>query len=839
MTQTVATRSATSDPALARFWSLTAAQVDALVDDQARDGRTTTRRPRSPGTARLLSWLRVIGRQFLSPITLILIVAALIATTAGDSVDGTIILAIVVCSALLGAWQEGRAAEAVASLLSRVAVTVQVERGGQKLAVQTTDVRPGDRVLLAAGDIVPGDCLLLDSHDLTVDESALTGESFPASKLAGDPLPPDTALAARTNSIFSGTHVVSGTGSALVVLVGEATAFGHIRTSLSKKAQSTSFEVGVRRFGMLLLRVMVILVGVILIINLIDHRPLIDSLLFALALAVGITPQMLPVVVTVSLAAGARRLARSQVIVKRLDVIEDLGAMSVLCTDKTGTITLGTVDVDQALGADGAEDPAVLELSVLNAGLQTGYPNPLDAAILAERKLPDGATLLDELPYDFERKRLSVVTTYLGKRTLITKGSLDSVLACSSSAATAEGPQPLSSLLAGIQQLSQTKGEDGYRVLGVAYRVLDESTKDLEPTDEKDLTFAGILTFHDPVKPGVDDSIASLASLGVRVKVVSGDNRYVTGSLAPQLGLAGRVVLGSEIEEADDARARDLVTTNSLFAEVEPMHKVKIVRTLKSCGETVGFLGDGINDAGALHTADVGLSVDTAVNVAKEAAAIVLLTRDLGVVADGVKLGRHTFANTLKYVRVAASANFGNILSMVLAAALLPFLPMLPSQILLLNFLADVPNTLVSRDRVDSERLVTAGAWDMRALTRFMVMFGAASTAFDLASFGVMSWVFHTDATLFHTGWFVLSAITQFVAMMTLRTSRRAWRSTPDGVFLAVSAAIAVVTAVLPFTPLAGVLGFTAVPIALLAALVGLAVLYGLANEALKRFIRF
>jgi Mg2+-importing ATPase len=830
--------SAAGDPT-ADFWAHDPAVVEAAL--RAEDASTEpAHRRRSHSGSKTGRRLRILGRQMLSPITLILIVAALIAAVTGDFVDGSIIIAIVAASAVLGAWQESRAADEVQALLEQVTVTIHVTRDGHDLEVAVTDVRPLDILPLRAGGIVPADCLLTVSDDLTVDESALTGESFPADKSAALPVAPGTALAGRTNSVFAGTHVVSGTGTALVVHIGPDTIFGSLSASLRSKSPSTSFETGIRRFGLMLLRVMLVLVAVTMIINLLLERPLVDSLLFALALAVGITPQMLPVVVSVSLAAGARRLAKAKVIVKRLDVIEDLGAMSVLCTDKTGTLTVGSVQMNRSLDVHGTSSPDVLLLATLNAGLQEGYPNPLDQAILAKNPLPDGSTRLDEVPYDFQRKRLSVVTDIDGVRTLITKGALDSVLAVSTfardTASTADAP--LASVLGTITKQAQDLGGQGYRVLGVATKTLDDDHP-VDDDSEQGLTFRGTLVFDDPVKPSATASVADLGTLGVTVKVITGDNRYVTGAVALRLGVKSRVVLGAEIQAAHPADLKDLVTANSLFAEVEPAHKVAIVAALRKSGETVGFMGDGVNDAGALHAADVGLSVDTAVDVAKEAAAIVLLAQDLAVVATGVRLGRRTFANTLKYVRVAASANFGNILSMVIAAALLPFLPMLPAQILLLNFLADVPNTLVSRDRVDPERLRAAGVWNMHAVTRFMVLFGALSTLFDLTTFGVLEWGFHADATVFHTGWFVLSAITQFVAMMTLRTSRVIWTSRPDKVFFGVSAAIAIVTVALPYTPLAGVLGFQALPLQLVAVLFLIALGYGALNELVKRRFTF
>ncbi|AMM20984.1 hypothetical protein AX769_13640 [Frondihabitans sp. PAMC 28766] len=813
--------------------------ADVKSRDATGSNENSARVHRSMLSARTRNRLRILGRQFTSPITLILIVAALIAAATGDTVDGTIIVVIVVASALLGAWQEGHAADEVAALLDQVTVRVHVQRHGATIEVESKDVEPLDVVTLTAGGIIPGDGLLLSAVDLMIDESALTGESFPVDKISGSALPADTALSSRTNSAFAGTHVVSGTGSLLIVSVGASTTFGQLSASVATRPPVTSFETGIKRFGLLLLRVMLVLVAATLIINLLLQRPLIDSLLFALALAVGITPQMLPVVVAISLAAGARRLARSQVIVKRLDVIEDLGAMSVLCTDKTGTLTDGSIEIDRALDPHGAVSSTVLDLASLNAGLQKGYPNPMDLAILQRQPLPAGATALDEVPYDFQRKRLSVVSDVDGVRTLITKGALDSILSCCTTVEDPiSGAAALNTVIDSVNELAKSLGGQGARVIGLATRTLaDDHPVDIH--DETGLTFRGLLVFLDPVKKDARASMLDLETLGITLKVITGDNRFVTASVAKDLGLQSDVVLGSAIGAAHPADLQNLVTRNSLFAEVEPAHKIAIVAALRRSGATVGYLGDGINDAGALHTADVGLSVNTAVDVAKEAAAVILLTRELSVVATGVRLGRRTFANTLKYVRVAASANFGNILSMVIAAAILPFLPMLPAQILLLNFMSDIPNTLVSRDRVDDERLRTAGKWNMKAVTRFMILFGAVSTVFDLATFALLEWGFRADATLFHSGWFVESGLTQFVAMMTLRTSRHVWRSRPDKIFLVVSAAIAAVTLILPFSPLAGLLGFEALPLGFIGLLFGVAVLYAAANEIVKRFFHF
>lgn len=828
-------RPAPAEPS-ATFWALSADEVAALFPAPTAADRPLAQ---ARGRSRLRAWAGITLRQLSSPITTILLVAALIATATGDTVDGGVILLIVVLSAALGAWQEGRAADAVAGLLASVAVTVRVQQGDAEVDLPTDAVRPGDRIVLDAGDIIPADCRLVDTDDLQVDESSLTGESFPVPKTAGAALPADTPLAQRSNALFNGTSVVSGKAVAIAVLVGADSTFGHITTALEKRAKPTSFETGIRQFGLLLLRVMVVMVGAILVITLVLGRPLIDSLLFALALAVGITPQMLPVVVSVSLAAGARRMARQDVIVKRLDVIEDLGAMSVLCTDKTGTITAGSVRVDRGIDAGGRPSERVLDLAALNAGLQTGYTNPLDLAVLARRSPPAGAVLLDEVPYDFTRKRLTVVTTVDGRRTMITKGAFEGLLACCSQVEGQGAVLPIEPQRAEITERFRRLSADGYRVIGLAAAPAP-SERPLTVADEQGLVFVGFLALLDPVKTDARASLAELARLGIRTKILTGDNRYVAAALAPQLGIeAGRVAVGADLAGLGRAQVHELVSRTSIFAEVEPSQKQVIVAALRDAGETVGFLGDGINDATALHGADVGISVDTAASVAKKAAAVVLLTKELAVVATGVRLGRHTFANTLKYVRVASSANFGNILSMVVAAATLPFLPMLPGQILLLNFLADIPNTLVSRDNVDPERVERAGVWDMHRVTRFMIAFGLLSTVFDLATFAVMRWVFHTDAATFRTGWFIESGLTQFVAMMTLRTGRPAWRSRPDGVFFWVSLGVAVATVTLTFTPLGALAQFVAVPPPLLAALVAMVLGYGLANEVLKRVVRF
>ncbi len=587
---------------------------------------------------------------------------------------------------------------------------------------------------------------------------------------------------------------------------------------------------------MRVVRAMVVLVTAIFVINLLLHRPLIDSVLFSLALAVGLTPQLLPAIVSVSLATGARRMAAEQVIVKRLDAIEDLGAMTLLCTDKTGTITAGAVRLDSALGLTGRVSAEVLRLARLNAGLQRGFPNPIDQAILAVTggAPVDPGARLDEIPYDFQRKRLSVLVADDGGSLMVTKGAFGKVLEVCASADVDGRTVPISQALAGLQRRFAKLSGDGYRVLALASRSLDR-TRLAGAADETGMTLRGLLAFLDPPKPGAAEAIGRLAGQDVSVRLVTGDNRLAARKVATAVGLqAGRMLTGADIDRLDDTALSGQAAGTVVFAEVEPLHKERIVRALR-VRHVVGFLGDGINDAAALHAADIGISVDTAVDVAKQSAAIVLLDKSLAVVADGVRLGRQTFANTLKYIRVTTSANFGNVLSMAIAAGFLPFLPLLPRQILLLNFLTDIPGTTIAGDSVDPEQVQRPRAWNLRSIRNFMIVFGLLSSVFDVPTFLALRLGFHAGATLFRSGWFIESTITELAVMLVLRTNRPFYRSHPGRALLASSIAIAAVTIALPYSPLARPLGLTGIPAWILAALAGLTASYVIANEWAKR----
>ncbi|MFM8998686.1 MAG: magnesium-translocating P-type ATPase, partial [Actinomycetota bacterium] len=779
--------------------------------------------------------IRLFLRQFSSPILLVLVGATALSMALGEVVDGIIILAIIAASAVLGFSRERSAGQAVQELAAQVRVEVEVFRDGEVLSLPIEDVVVGDVLALRAGDVIAADARVLSSRDLLVDEAALTGESYPRHKTSA-PVDADAEPKERASAVFQGSHVVSGSGAAVVVAVGDATEFGRISAHLASGAITTGFERGIAAFGQMLVRVMLVLVGAIFVVNLVLERPVVDAFLFSLALAVGLTPQLLPAIVSVSLAAGARAMAERRVIVKRLDAIEDLGGMTVLCTDKTGTLTVGAVELDAALDVRGDPDPRGGHLAARNAGLQRGFPNPLDAAILRAVGRPEGAAL-DEIPYDFERRRLSVLVEDGARSLLVTKGAVREVLGVCTRAAVDGREVPLDDVVAGVEERFAALGDAGLRVLAVATRTTDE--REVEgPEAERDLVLRGFLTFRDPAKPGALEAITRLADHGCSVRIVTGDARRVAAEVAGAVGLVGAVLTGAEIAELDDAALADRAAATAVFAEVEPLQKERIVRAFRERGEVVGFLGDGINDVVALHAADVGISVDSAVDVAKRAAAIVLLDKSLDVLDEGMLLGRRTFANTLKYVRVTISANFGNMLSLAAASAFLPFLPLLPRQILLLNFLSDIPGLAIAGDAVDPEQVERPSRWSIVGIRRFMIAFGLVSTAFDLATFATLRLGFGADATLFRSGWFVESTLTELVAMLVLRTWRPAFRSRPGRGLLWLSVGVAVVTATLPFSPLRGVLGLVGLPAGLLLALAALTAIYWGTNELLKARLR-
>ena len=763
--------------------------------------------PNRIGGRRATDDVAILVRQFSSPIVLILVVATILSGVLGDATDATIIITIIALSGLLGFWQERGATRAVTALLAMVQVTAQVRRGGSIVPVPIEGVVRGDVVVLHAGNLVPGDARILDSTNLLADEAVLTGETYPVEKSAAA-APSTGPLTQRTNALFLGTHVVSGTGTAIVAATGGATQLGQVSQRLAEKPIVTGFERGLTAFGELLVRAMVVLVVAIFIINVLLARPLIDSALFSLALAVGLTPQLLPAIVTISLSEGARRMSERRVIVKRLDTIEDFGAMTILATDKTGTMTVGTVALDGALDVDGQPSPTVAALARRNAELQVGFQNPIDAAIVSDVPADSAVTAIAELPYDFTRRRLSVLYPDGSTPRLVTKGAFDSVLDACTTALLPNGQTvPLAEVEAAVRARFADLGAQGYRVLGLATRLMPGATA-LSPGDESDLSLAGFVTFVDPPKPGAAETIAALRAAGIDVRMITGDNRLAAAHVGRAVGLdPDHVLAGDQIAALDDTALAATAATTSIFAEVEPVSKERIIRALRASGAIVGYMGDGINDAPALHAADVAISVDTGVDVAKEAASIVLLGKDLAVLLDGVRQGRRTFANTMKYVYTTTSANFGNMLSMAVAAAVLPFLPLLAGQILLINFLTDFPATTIATDAVDPEQLERPHAWDIGFVRTFMVVFGGISSVFDLLTFAILILGFGAGATLFRSGWFVESIATELAVLLVLRTRGPFFRSRPSGLLAGSTLAIAALSFAIPFSPLAGILG--------------------------------
>jgi len=780
--------------------------------------------------------LTLFLNQFKSPIIIILLFAAVLSFFLHDAADALIILSIVFVSGLLGFFQERGASNAVAKLLAIVQTKVQALRDGKQQEVPLEDIIPGDIVILTAGDMVPGDCALVDSRDLFLDEATLTGETYPVEKEVGILLP-ETPLSQRKNTLFMGTHVVSGTGTAVVVFTGTKTEFGKVSERLKLRPAETEFEVGVRRFGYFLMEVTLVLLLAIFATNVYLARPVMESFLFSLALAVGMTPQLLPAIITINLSHGAKRMAANKVIVKRLASIENFGSMNVLCSDKTGTLTEGQVHIQSAVDVNGQENEKVLFYAYLNASYETGFINPIDRAIRTHRQFDiTDYKKLDEVPYDFIRKRLSILVIKDDSPLLITKGALPNVLAACSSAEISDGTiVDIALVQEQVQQHFVDLSNKGFRILGVAYRHMGTETV-INKDHETGMIFLGFLVLFDPPKSGVADTISRLKALGVSLKIITGDNRLAAANLAQQVGLANpHILTGQEIRLMSTEALLSQVTAIEIFAEVEPNQKEKIILALRKAGNVVGFMGDGINDASALHAADVGISVDDAVDVAKEAADIVLLEKDLGVLINGVREGRVTFANTLKYVFMATSANFGNMFSMAGASLFLPFLPLLPKQILLTNLMTDFPEMTIATDNVDQEMIEKPRRWDLKFIRNFMLTFGIISSVFDYLTFGALLFILHATTEQFRTGWFLESVVSATLIVLVIRTRKPFFKSMPGKALLIATVMVIGLTLIAPLTPFGKVFEFIAMPAYFVCVLIIIIMLYVIAAEQAKK----
>jgi Mg2+-importing ATPase len=830
------------DTTPAPFWSLPA---DELWRELGTDGKglrseevlarrrrfganVLADRPRSDAPAVLL-------RQFTSPIILILIAASVLSFALHDPVDAMIILGIVVVSGALGFWQEHGAAAAVDRLLKLVELKATVVRDGKEIEIPSDELVPGDLLLLSAGSGVQADCRLIQSHDLYVDEAALTGEGFPAEKQPGI-LQADTPLAQRTNALYLGTHVVSGSARAVVVRTGRETEFGSISHHLRMRPSLSEFEIGIRSFGYLLLEITLMMVIAIFAFNVLLHRPVLDSFLFALALAVGLTPQLLPAIISTNLSRGARRMAEQKVIVKRLAAIENFGSMDILCSDKTGTLTEGRVHLHSAIDMEGSESERVLFHAWLNATFETAFGNPIDEAIRNHRSFePDGWHKLDEIPYDFIRKRLSVLVERQGNALLITKGAMHKVLdVCAVAERTDGSVMPLPDALPTIERKYAELSAEGYRTLGVAIRAMEEAAP-ISHGSESGMTFLGLLALDDPPKAGITETVRRLASLGVHLKVITGDNELVAAHVGMQLGLdSPRLLTGEKLRQLSDTALPVRAQQTDIFAEIEPNQKERIVRALRKAGHVVGYIGDGINDAPALHAADVSISVQSAVDVAKEAADIVLLEHDLAVLEAGVREGRRTFGNTLKYVFMATSANFGNMFSMAGASLFLPFLPLLPKQILLTNLLTDLPEMTIATDRVDAGWIDRPRRWNLDFIRRFMIVFGLVSSFFDYLTFGILLLLLNADADQFRTGWFVESVVSAALIVLVVRSRAPFFRSRPSAPLLWATLLVVAATIVLPYTPAGAIFGLVPLPAPFLGLMALIVILYIASAELAK-----
>jgi len=835
--------------AIEAYWGLPTGQLMAKLKSDAagltqREAHSRLKRygPNSLKAMKKATALGLLLSQFKSPLVLILIVASGISLVASEWVDAGVVLMIVLGSTLLGFTQEYIAGNAIEKLRSQVTVHSKVLRGGQLKTVPSHQLVPGDIVLLSAGSLIPADAVLLEAKDFFVNQAVLTGETFPVEKKPG-PVADKASLAERSNCVFMGTSVNSGTAKVLIVQTGKGSVFGQIADKLALRPALTEFERGVHRFGYLLTRIMLVMVVGVVAINIFMAKPPVSSLLFALALAVGLTPELLPAIVSITLSHGAKRMAKLGVIVRRLNSIENLGSMDVLCTDKTGTLTAGVVELDAAMDAQGQPSTAVLRLAGLNAQFQSGLTNPLDDAVLAAMKkggLDLGAEKkIDEIPYDFVRKCLSVVVAHedAGSAgcTLITKGALDKILALCPHAGDEATPLD-DAMRADIEARYDAWSAQGYRVLGVAWRQVDARSGCYTRADESGLCFAGFLLFMDPPKADVRQTILDLAQRGVALKIITGDNRKVARHVAAAVNLPVITVMtGRELNDMGDEALMHAAARTTLFAEVDPNQKERIILALQKSGHVVGYMGDGINDALALHAADVGISVDTAVDVAKDAADFLLLRKDLGILRLGIDEGRNTFANTLKYILTTISANFGNMFSMAIASIFLPFLPLLASQILLNNFLADIPATAIASDRVDPEWVAKPRRWDTVFIRDYMVRFGLISSLFDMLTFGALLWLFRTSPEEFRTGWFLESLLTELVIALVVRTRRPFYRSRPGNLLLGSSVAVILLALVLPFLPFSSIFGFVPLPAPLVMAMIGLTLAYVVVVEVAKK----
>ena len=829
---------AARDPAQApqaQVFALLGSSANGLTESEATR-RLAEHGPNEAHAGPRASPLGTLVELFGNPLVLMLLVAAAVSGILGDRAGAGIIVAMVLLSVMLNYILSYRSKRAAERLREGIAPTASVRRDGAWHDAPRRTLVPGDLIRLAAGDRVPADARLLEARDLHVQQSALTGESATEEKDACE-RPQGPMNAEARHLVFLGTSVIAGTTTAIVLATGNNTAFGDVAARLSERPPPTEFERGLSGFARLIMRTVIGLVLLVMLAGIAFHRPLLETLLFALALAVGLTPEFMPMITTVTLARGAMRMARHRVVVKHLAAIEDFGSMTVLLSDKTGTLTRNETEVFASVDPMGEPSARTADLARLNSALQTGTHSPLDDAILRGCvPLQDAAQKLDEIPFDFERRRLSIVAKRGDETLLVAKGAPEFVIReCTQCLVDGVARALDMDTRNGVQRVGDAYARQGLRVLAIAYREVEQKPR-YTPDDETGLILSGFVSFADPVLPDAAESLRALARDGVSVKILSGDNELVARHVCEQVGLDAReIVTGAQVDKLDQDALGIVAERVSVFARVSPAQKHRIVLALKARRAVVGFLGDGINDAPSLHAADVGISVANAVDVARDAADIVLGERDLGALHAGVIEGRRAFANVMKYLLMGTSSNFGNVLSMAVASLVLPFLPMLPTQILLNNFLYDIAQVTIPGDNVDASQLTAPRRWNVRSIRRFMLGVGPISSLYDFLTFYVLLVWLHASQAEFHTGWFVESLATQTLVLLVIRTGGNPLRSQPSKSLIATVLAAVIIGTVLPFTPIGADLGFIPLPPMFFAFLAAATATYLLLVEFVKR----
>jgi len=778
--------------------------------------------------------------KFFNPLVIVLLIIALFSIFFGEKISAVLVSLMAIMSVVLSFFQEHRAGREVEKLSEMVRATATVYRNGKPIEVDIKEIVPGDIVDLSAGDMIPADLRIISCKDLFLNQASLTGESFPVEKIAGPIQTKSSSPYDLTNITFMGSSVVSGTGLGVVIRTGLATQFGEISRKLASIVVETSFDKGVRSFTWLMIRLMLILVVVIFAINALSKGNTQQALLFALAVAVGLTPEMLPMLVAINLSKGAIAMSKKNVIVKRLNSIQNFGAMDVLCTDKTGTITLNKIVLEHHCNVVRKEDEGVLMLAYLNSYYQTGLKNILDHTVLRHEKLlVKKYKKIDEIPFDFSRKMMSVVVEMDGKHRLITKGAPEEIFKrCSKFELDGNFFDFNAITLADLELEYKHLSAEGFRVLAIAYKDYDNHKEAYSKDDENGMVLKGYIAFLDPPKPTARKAIETLSKLGIDFKVLTGDNELVTKKICSEIGLDVKETLtGEEVEKASDEELTNMVKSVNVFSRLSPLQKERIIRALHRNNHTVGYLGDGINDTLALKSADVGISVDNAVDIAKESADIILLQKNLMVLGDGVIEGRRTFGNILKYIKMGSSSNLGNMFSMIGASLFLPFLPMLPIQILLNNFLYDLSQIAIPSDDVDEEYLLESRPWNVNYIKKFMLIIGPISSIFDFITFGVLWFIFRTSEPLFHTGWFLESLCTQTLVIHIIRTGKIPFiESKPSQFLMFTSIYIVTIGLVIPFTPLGQHFGFVIPPPLYFLALIMIVVTYLFSVQAVKKW---